>query len=60
MNSLFSVFFLFEYEHDVVEKLLQFFIGKVDTQLFKTVVLQFEIVNIKIEILQNEIYGNEL
>lgn len=60
MNSLLSVFFLFEYEHDVVEKLLQFFIGKVDTQLFKTVVLQFEIVNIKIEILQNEIYGNEL
>lgn len=39
MNTLTCVFFLFEYEHDVVEKLLQFFIGKVDTQLFETVEL---------------------
>lgn len=38
-NTFTCVFFLFEYEHDMVEKLLQFFIGKVDTKLFKTVVL---------------------
>lgn len=39
-NDTFScIFFLFEYEHDMVEKLLQFLIGKVDTKLLKTVIL---------------------
>jgi hypothetical protein len=39
INALFLVFFLFEDEHVMVEELLQFFVGEVDTQLFKTVEL---------------------
>lgn len=39
LDTLFFVFFLFEYEHVMVKELLQFFIGKVNTQLLITVVL---------------------
>lgn len=39
MNTFSGIFFLFEYEHVMVEKLLQFFIGKVDAKLFKTIIL---------------------
>ena len=40
VNSLLLVLFLLEDKHVMVEELLQFFIGEVDTQLFQTVVLQ--------------------
>lgn len=42
MNTLLGVFLLFQDEHDVVKELLQFLIGEVNTQLFKTVVLHWE------------------
>lgn len=38
-DALFGILFLFQYEHVMVKELLQFFIGKVNTQLFKTVEL---------------------
>ena len=40
VDTFFLVFFLFKNEHSVVEKLLEFFVGQVDTQLFKGVVLK--------------------
>ncbi len=39
-NSLFLVLFLLQYKHVMVEKLLQFFIGKVDAQLLQAVELK--------------------
>lgn len=38
-NAFSLVFFLFKYEHVMVEELLQFFVSEVDTQLFETVIL---------------------
>lgn len=40
INALSFVFFLFQYEHVMVEKLLQFLVGEVDTELFKPVELR--------------------
>lgn len=40
MDALACIFLLFQYEHVMVKELLQFFIGKIDTQLFETVVLK--------------------
>ena len=39
VNTFLLVFFLFQDEHVMVEELLQFFVGEVDTDLFETVVL---------------------
>lgn len=39
VNTFSLVFFLFHDEHDVIEELLQLFVGEVNTQLFKAVVL---------------------
>ena len=39
-NSLLLILFLLQDEHVMVEELLQFFIGEVDTQLFQAVVLK--------------------
>ena len=39
LDALFLVFFLFQNEHKVIEKLLQSFVGEVDAKLFKTIVL---------------------
>ena len=39
LDTFTFVFFLFKYEHVVVEELLQFFIGEVDAQLFEGVEL---------------------
>lgn len=41
VDALFSVLLLFQHEHDVVEELLQLFVGEVDTQLLETVELYF-------------------
>lgn len=38
-NAFSLVFFLLQHEHGVVEKLLQFLIGVVDTELFKRIQL---------------------
>ncbi len=40
MNSLTLVLLLFQYEHVVIEELLEFLVDKVDPQLFETVVLK--------------------
>jgi len=37
IDAFWLIFLLFKYKHVVIEKLLQFFIGEVDTQLFETV-----------------------
>jgi hypothetical protein len=39
LNALLRVFLLFEHEHVVIEKLLQFLIRKVDAQLLKPIEL---------------------
>jgi hypothetical protein len=39
VNAFLLIFFLFQDEHVVIEELLQFFVGEVDTQLFETIVL---------------------
>lgn len=39
INTFLLVFLLFEYEHVMVEELLQLFVGEVDTELLETVVL---------------------
>lgn len=41
MNSFFGVFFLFKNEHVMVEKLLKFLVGEINTKLLKTVELEF-------------------
>lgn len=40
LNALTLVFFLFEYEHMLIEELLQFLVGEVDAELLKTVELR--------------------
>merc|ERR1719500_2232189 len=37
MDTFFLVFFLFKDEHMVVEELLKFFVGEIDTKLFESV-----------------------
>jgi hypothetical protein len=37
LNSLFLVFLLLKYEHMVIEKLLQFLVRQIDTQLVKPI-----------------------
>jgi hypothetical protein len=39
IDSLFLVLFLFQHKHVMVEELLKFFVGEVDTQLLESVVL---------------------
>ena len=46
-NSFFLVLFLLQYKHVMVEKLLQFLIGEVDTQLLQAVVLYGEKVTVR-------------
>lgn len=40
LDSFALIFFLFEYEHVMIEKLLQLFVDKVDPLLFETVKLK--------------------
>lgn len=40
VDSFFGVFFLFKYEHVVVEELLKFLIGEVNAKLLKTIELK--------------------
>lgn len=40
VDAFFGVLFLFKYEHVMVEELLEFFIGKVNAKLLKTVELR--------------------
>jgi len=39
LDSLSLVFFLFQHEHVMVEELLKFFVGEVDTELLEAVEL---------------------
>jgi hypothetical protein len=39
LDALLLVFLLFQHEHVVVEKLLQFLVGEVDAQLLQAVIL---------------------
>merc|ERR1719342_2063054 len=40
INSFFNIFFLFNHKHVVIKELLEFFIDKVDGNLFKAIVLK--------------------
>lgn len=40
MDTFSCVFFLFKYEHMMVEELLQFLVSKVNAKLFKAIVLR--------------------
>jgi hypothetical protein len=40
LDSLSLVFFLFQHKHVMVEELLKFLVGEVDTQLLETVELR--------------------
>ena len=40
VNAFLLVLFLLQHEHVVVEELLQFLVGEVDTELFEAVVLK--------------------
>lgn len=40
LDAFALVFFLLQYEHVVVKELLEFFIGEINAELFKTVELQ--------------------
>lgn len=39
VDALARVLFLLQHEHNVIEELLQFFVGEVDAQLLESVVL---------------------
>jgi hypothetical protein len=41
LDSLLLVFLLFQHKHVMVEELLKFLVGEVDTQLLETIVLWF-------------------
>jgi hypothetical protein len=45
LNAFTLIFFLFEDEHVVIEELLEFLIGKVNTQLLESVVLRIVLGN---------------
>ncbi len=42
LDALLLVLFLLQHKHVVVEKLLQFLVGEIDTQLFQAVKLQIK------------------
>jgi hypothetical protein len=44
-DALFGVLLLFQYEHVMVEKLLQLLVGEVDTNLFETVKLLVKVMH---------------